>query len=91
VQKRSRCLHYVAMPDNGDAKVRDETASSQVRRINADGFLWTVSEVPAPQFDRRSGTHLRFDAEVVMRRVRDFPANWFELSDEELYALTDRP
>ena len=31
-----------------------------------------------------------FDGETIMRRVRDFPENWMELSDEELYALSQR-
>jgi len=30
-----------------------------------------------------------FEAESVIRRVRVFPVNWHELSDEELYALTE--
>jgi hypothetical protein len=46
--------------------------------------------VPAPAFDRRGGTHLVFDAETLMRRVRDFPANWQELSDAELLELSRR-
>ena len=51
---------------------------------------WVVREVPAPSFDRRGGTHLVFDGELVMRRVRNFPPNWYLLSDDELYALTAR-
>lgn len=62
-----------------------------MRRISADGLRWLVQEVPAPAFDRRGGTHLMFDGETIMRRVRDFPANWMELTDEELYALSRRP
>jgi len=62
-----------------------------VRFFEADGYRWRVHEVTAPEFDRRhSGTHLLFYAETIMRRVRDFPANWDELPDAELYALTDQ-
>jgi hypothetical protein len=43
----------------------------------------------APAFDRRGGTHLMFDGEVVMRRVRCFPSDWYDLSDDELYALSE--
>lgn len=76
-----------------NAGVDSETTRSfvpqRVRTLIADGYRWLVSEVPAPLFDRRRGTHLIFDGEIVMRRVRVFPSNWFELSDQELYALTD--
>ena len=50
-----------------------------------------VQEVPAPSFDRSGGKHLVFDCETIMRRIRDFPANWFELSDHELLTLSERP
>jgi hypothetical protein len=67
----------------------ERLVATRVRTLVADGYRWLVSEVAAPQFDRRGGTHLLFDAEVVMRRVRVYPGNWYELSDAELYALTD--
>jgi len=63
----------------------------KVRYLEADGHRWRVHEVPAPEFDRRrGGTHLLFHAESVMRRVRSFPPNWFDLTDQDLYALTDQ-
>jgi hypothetical protein len=63
----------------------------KVRFLEAEGHRWRVHEVPAPEFDRRrGGTHLLFYAEMVMRRVRTFPPNWNDLTDEELYALTDQ-
>ena len=65
-------------------------APERVRRISADGLRWYVHEVPAPAFDRRGGMHLLFDGESIMRRVREFPANWFDLSDDELYDLCRR-
>ena len=71
-------------------EIRRSPAPGKVRRISADGFRWIVQEVSAPAFDRRGGTHLMFDGESIMRRVREFPANWMELSDEELYALSQR-
>jgi len=64
------------------------TEPSRFRRLLADGYRWVVTEVAAPRFDRRGGTHLMFDGETVMRRVRVFPANWYELADDELYALS---
>lgn len=62
----------------------------KVRRLSAEGLRWTVQEVPAPPFDRRGGTHLMFDGELVMRRIRTFPTDWYTLSDDELYALTEQ-
>jgi hypothetical protein len=59
-----------------------------VRRLEAEGLRWSVREVPAPPFDRRGGTHLLFDGEMVMRRVRTFPPEWHQLPDDELYALS---
>lgn len=73
---------------------RDEILSPQparkVRRLSADGLRWTVQEVLAPPFDRRGGTHLMFDGELVMRRIRFFPSDWYTLSDDALYALTEQ-
>jgi hypothetical protein len=54
----------------------------------ADGLRWAVREVSAPAFDRRGGTHLLFDGELVMRRLRTFPVDWFSLSDDALYELS---
>ena len=68
----------------------ERVKSPRVRELIADGLRWQVREMPAPPFDRRGGMHLMFDGEVVMRRVRLFPADWYELSDEELYALSER-
>jgi hypothetical protein len=62
--------------------------TSRIRRLDIDGQLWVVHEVPAPPFDRRGGTHLIFETHDVMRRVRLFPDDWLTLSDEDLYALS---
>ena len=45
---------------------------------------WIVREEPLPSYDRRSGTCLIFERSDVVRRVRNFPAHWFDLSDAEL-------
>lgn len=60
----------------------------RVRRVYAEADLWIVREVSAPAFDRRGGTHLVFESLNVMRRVRVFPSSWYDLSDEQLYALS---
>jgi hypothetical protein len=61
-----------------------------VRRLFAADQVWTVREMPAPYFDRRGGTHLIFESDQTMNRVRHFPKDWHTLSDDDLYALTDR-
>ena len=58
------------------------------RRLWVDGQCWFVREIAAPAFDRRGGTHLLFESLEIIRRVRVFPANWNELADEPLYALS---
>lgn len=80
------------MPDKPKDQYQTRTtpAPGKARRLNAEGLRWVVHEVPAPAFDRRGGTHLLFDGETVMRRVRDFPANWYDLPDEQLYELCRR-
>ena len=80
----------VSEQPKGKEEIGRSRDTAKVRRISADGLRWVVREVPAPAFDRRGGTHLFFDGESVMRRVRLFPANWFDLSDEELYELSRR-
>jgi hypothetical protein len=59
-----------------------------MRHFEADGYRWLVREVEAPPFDRRGGRQLIFDGELIMRRVRLYPADWYQLSDEDLYAVS---
>jgi hypothetical protein len=56
--------------------------------VAADGREWIVREVPAPDFDRRQHATLVFEAPDVMRRVRQYPDNWRELTDAELYEVS---
>jgi hypothetical protein len=60
------------------------------RRFYAEGEVWSVREVAAPAFDRRGGMHLIFESASIVRRVREYPPDWILLSDEELYALSQR-
>jgi len=67
--------------------------TSQARdrvRVIRDGEYreWTVREVLPTVYDRRHGNSLVFINADVMRRVRSYPANWFELPDDELYAVS---
>ena len=56
--------------------------------LDAEGARWRVFEQSFTDYDRRRGRSLIFASEAAVRRVRDFPANWRELSDEELAALS---
>lgn len=72
-------------PDGGDTAQPPRVAKT--REFQADGRRWLVRE-STYSTDRRSGPCLIFDAETVIRRVRQFPADWHLLSDDELYALS---
>ena len=54
----------------------------------ADGTRWQVSERKFADYDRRRGASLIFASDFAVRRVRDYPADWHTLSDEELLALS---
>ena len=52
------------------------------------GQSWLVSERPFSEYDRRSGCSLIFASELAVRRVRNYPSDWFTLSDADLAALS---
>jgi hypothetical protein len=81
----------------GHDQVSDETdklpavlreAQRTARPIFVNGVPWLVYELPPPPFDRRREPSLIFECEDVVRRVRQYPANWRELTDEDLFALS---
>jgi hypothetical protein len=64
---------------------------SPVRSFTDDlGQDWLVSEQPFSEYDRRRGFSLIFASELAVRRVREYPSDWFTLSDSELAALSWR-
>lgn len=64
---------------------------SRVRSFTDDlGQEWLVSEQPFSEYDRRRGFSLIFASELAVRRVREYPSDWFTLSDPELAALSWR-
>jgi hypothetical protein len=56
--------------------------------LDAEGTFWLVCEVPY-ELDRRSGRSLVFESDGAVRRVRNYPESWNELSDAELARLVD--
>lgn len=57
------------------------------RRIIVEDVVWLVYELTF-SFDRRSTPSLIFENEQVMRRIRNYPPDWRNLSDEDLFALS---
>lgn len=66
----------------------ETSGTERVRWVTGDGERWRVFERPAPAYDRRGGTHLIFDCALIVRRVRHFPPDWYELRDGDLFDLT---
>lgn len=60
------------------------------RTVHASDGYWRVYEVESGPYDRRSGPSLIFESDGVLRRVRDYPANWRELPDAELMEVSWR-
>jgi hypothetical protein len=58
------------------------------RRLRVDGVVWLVYELPPPAYDRRQHPSLIFESDAMIRRVRNYPAHWRALADEELVALS---
>jgi hypothetical protein len=67
-----------------DEHIRTRTFSDDL------GMRWLVSERPFSEYDRRSGYSLIFSSELAVRRVRNYPSDWFTLSDADLAALSWR-
>ena len=73
------------------ADARSPAEEGRVRSFTDElGQTWLVSERPFSEYDRRSGSSLIFANELAVRRVRDYPSDWFTLSDRELAALSWR-
>jgi hypothetical protein len=80
-------------PPRGEEVTEDnapipKAGTAEPRRVITDleGRRWTVFE-SAATYDRRI-TALVFDSTDIMRRVRNYPAGWFDLSDEALLELS---
>ena len=58
---------------------------------DADGTFWDVREVDAPDYDRRGSRCLIFESLNSIRRVRNYPPDWYELSEERLGEISFQP
>jgi hypothetical protein len=77
-----------------DSRERVETASSSEERprtrtyTDDTGLSWSVTEQRFSEYDRRSGYSLIFSCEFAVRRVRNYPSDWYTLSVHDLEALS---
>lgn len=73
------------------ADVQSSDDEARIRSFTDDlGQTWLVSEQPFSDYDRRSGFSLIFSSELAVRRVRNYPSDWFTLSEPDLAALSWR-
>lgn len=63
-------------------------AQRAARQLRAAGTVWLVYELRALPLDRRTSASLIFESDSAIRRVRNYPENWRELSDVALFALS---
>ena len=75
--------------DRIDSSAEHEARASRAF-LDVEGTHWNVYEQAFGDYDRRSGMSLIFASETAVRRVRDFPSDWMELSEEELLTLSWR-
>lgn len=79
------------MPAFGSPRAVPAASREPRRFVDRLSRAWTVREVRAPDPDHAATpTSLVFETECLARRVRHFPANWRELDDAELEALSER-
>jgi hypothetical protein len=79
------------MPDpieSGPSTSADKASAHARSFVDADGVRWQVTERPFADYDRRRGLSLIFASDGAVRRVREYPPDWFSLSDAELIALS---
>ena len=71
-----------------DAAREEEACDRERVFLDADGNRWRVREMAFSPYDRRRGRSLIFWSDGAVRRVRDYPADWHQLSDDELALLS---
>lgn len=56
--------------------------------INLDNEEWRIYELLPASYDRRGRNTLVFETDGVIRRIRNYPENWRELSADALLTLS---
>ena len=62
------------------------TRDARVRTVKVRGTVWSVFEL-APDRDTTSAPALVFECDGSAYRIHEFPAAWYGLPDEDLFAL----
>jgi hypothetical protein len=62
------------------------TRHAPTRSVFAEGFHWRVFEV-SDRSATPAGRSLVFEHDLAWRRIRRYPANWFELAESALIVL----
>lgn len=76
--------------DTGRPQSARARGLASARVVQTDDAQWRVYEMESGPYDRRSGRSLIFESDGVLRRVRDYPVEWRELSDAELMEVSWR-
>lgn len=76
------------MSDSREYRLLMQRAYGEARHILVDCVEWLVYELPPLPYDRRDTPSLIFENVNVIRRVRNFPSEWRDLSEDELFALS---
>jgi hypothetical protein len=53
-----------------------------------EGVYWDVREVRTADYDRRNGACLIFESANAFRRVRNYPADWYDLAEADLERIS---
>ena len=81
-------MRSARLPDSASGYGTDDQRTRRSYRA-ADGVVWTVREREAGQIGSPpGGRSLVFESDMVIRRVRHYPANWRGLPDAELERLS---
>ena len=75
---------------NAPAESARARGLADCRVIETGDGQWRVYELDGGQYDRRASPSLVFESDGVLRRVRDYPGNWRELSDGGLMEVSWR-
>jgi hypothetical protein len=78
----------IIVAEGESAASRIDIARRAGRQIRGEGVVWLVYELSASPFDRRSKVALVFENDGAVRLVRSFPAEWRDLGEEALFALS---
>lgn len=77
------------MLDRLDAPSAEHAGQPSSRReLMLDGEMWVVYERAAGADDRNREPSLVFECRSAIRRVRDYPADWYALPDAALRTLS---